>query len=72
MIVLAPDLAEDGYTKQLERVLKIIEDGGGTIVNDDRWGIRSLAYPIRKYDQGYYGSTIRGTTPSSSGRVLPI
>ena len=54
MIVLAPDLAEDGFNKQLERFRKIIEDGGGNIVNDDRWGIRSLAYPIRKYDQGYY------------------
>ncbi|MFC1559231.1 30S ribosomal protein S6, partial [Gemmatimonadota bacterium] len=30
------------------------EDGGGSVVNDDRWGIRSLAYPIKKYDQGFY------------------
>jgi len=54
MIVLAPDLAEDGFKKQLEAVRKIIESGGGTIVNDDRWGIRSLAYQIGKHDQGYY------------------
>lgn len=54
MVVLAPDLAEDGFNKYLERFKKIIENGGGSIVNDDRWGIRSLAYPIRKYDQGFY------------------
>ncbi|MFC1628032.1 30S ribosomal protein S6 [Gemmatimonadota bacterium] len=54
MIVLAPDQAEDGFNKQLERFKKIIEDGGGSVVNDDRWGIRSLAYPIKKYDQGFY------------------
>jgi len=54
MIVLAPDQAEDGFNKQLERFKKIIEDGGGSVVNDDRWGIRSLAYPIKKFDQGFY------------------
>jgi len=54
MIVLAPDQAEDGFNKHLERFKKIIEDGDGKIVNDDRWGIRSLAYPIKKYDQGFY------------------
>ncbi len=54
MIVLAPDQAEDGFNKHLERFKKIIEDGGGSIVNDDRWGIRSLSYPIKKYDQGFY------------------
>ncbi|MFC1545503.1 30S ribosomal protein S6 [Gemmatimonadota bacterium] len=54
MIVLAPDQAEDGFNKHLERFKKIIEDGGGNVVNDDRWGIRSLAYPIKKYDQGFY------------------
>ena len=54
MVVLAPDLAEDGFRKQLDRVTSIIENGGGNVVNDDRWGIRTLAYPIKKYDQGYY------------------
>jgi len=54
MIVLAPDLAEDGFNKQLEQVRGIIENGGGTVVNDDRWGIRSLAYQIGKHDQGFY------------------
>ncbi len=54
MVVLAPDLAEDGFNKHLEKFKKIIENGGGSIVNDDRWGIRSLAYPIKKYDQGFY------------------
>lgn len=54
MIVLDPSLPEDGHNKQLERVKKVIEGGGGTVVRDDRWGIRTLAYEIKKQTQGYY------------------
>ena len=54
-IVLDPALQDDGYNKQLERIKKFIEDKGGKIVEDDRWGLRTLAYEIKKQTQGYYG-----------------
>ncbi len=54
-LVLDPELQEDGYNKQLERIMKFIEDRGGSLVRDDRWGIRTLAYEIKKQTQGFYG-----------------
>lgn len=54
-LVLDPELQEDGYNKQLERIMKFIEDRGGSLVRDDRWGIRTLAYKIKKQTQGFYG-----------------
>jgi len=54
-LVLDPELQEDGYNKQLERIKKFIEDRGGNLVRDDRWGVRTLAYEIQKQTQGFYG-----------------
>jgi small subunit ribosomal protein S6 len=54
-IVLDPELQDDGYNKQLDRIKKFIEERGGKIVEDDRWGLRNLAYEIKKHSQGYYG-----------------
>ena len=54
MIVLDPAMAEEGLSKHLERVKKSLESGGGKVIRDERWGIRTLAYEIGKQTQGYY------------------
>lgn len=53
--VLDPTLQEEGYNKQLERIKKFIDDRGGRVLEDDRWGLRTLAYEIKKQTQGFYG-----------------
>ncbi len=53
--VLDPTLQEEGYNKQLERIKKFIDDRGGRVIEDDRWGLRTLAYEIKKQTQGFYG-----------------
>ncbi|MFO7768443.1 MAG: 30S ribosomal protein S6 [bacterium] len=53
-IILDPSLGDEGLSKQRDRWKKQIEEGGGKILNEDPWGVRSLAYPINKKDQGYY------------------
>ena len=35
----------------LDTVKKSLESGGGKIVRDDRWGMRTLAYEIKKQAQ---------------------
>jgi small subunit ribosomal protein S6 len=32
----------------------IITEGGGEIVNEDDWGLRKLAYPIKNKTTGFY------------------
>ena len=36
------------------RIVQLIEDHGGAIKRNERWGKRRLAYPIRKRTSGYY------------------
>jgi small subunit ribosomal protein S6 len=54
MFILDPaseDAEREAFT---ERVQTIITDGNGTVGKVDVWGMRKLAYPIRKKNEGYY------------------
>jgi small subunit ribosomal protein S6 len=53
-VVLDPTLGEDGIGRQLERIKSVIEGQGGSIVKEDRWGLRAMAYRIGRQTQGYY------------------
>ena len=56
IVVLKPDLDEETQAGVLERL------GGWLAQSDneelkpkvDYWGLRSLAYPIKNYNEGYY------------------
>ncbi len=41
------DAITDGFTK-------IINDNGGKIAKTESWGLRTLAYRIKKYKKGHY------------------
>ena len=36
------------------RIVQLIEDHGGSIKRNERWGKKRLAYPIRKRTSGFY------------------
>ena len=54
MVVLTPDLDDEGVTATTERVTSMVTSRGGEIVEVQPWGRRRLAYPIRKFRDGHY------------------
>lgn len=52
-ILYDPDLAVD-LEKATSRVEKIFTDNGAEIVESDNWGVRKLAYPIKKHESAVY------------------
>jgi small subunit ribosomal protein S6 len=54
LTVLHPDLGETGSKEAVQKLRGILEAGGGEIKKVDEWGIRELAYPIRKQRRGIY------------------
>ncbi len=54
MFVVQPDLDEEGLSGLVDRVQQVIVTNGGQIVHVEIIGRRNLAYPIRKYKEGYY------------------
>jgi small subunit ribosomal protein S6 len=54
IFIVRPNIAEDEIDAVISRTSSIIEGDGGTIINIDKWGLKKLAYLIKKESQGYY------------------
>lgn len=54
MVIIDADIGEAAIKKQLEKLRKQIEAFDGTIHYEEMWGLRNLAYSIKKRRQGYY------------------
>ncbi len=52
--IVRPTVEEQTLTAVKERVEKFIASGGGEITRRDDWGKRRLAYPILKFNEGFY------------------
>ena len=48
------DLSRQDITKLTESTGAIIAQGGGKVVKDEYWGLRTLAYKIQKSRRGHY------------------
>ena len=73
--ILRPNLGEDQFTEIIERTNAIITDDNGSIIEVDRWGIKKLAYEIKKETQGYYvyvNYAAHGTTVNEIERIFRI
>ena len=55
MMVVAPQVDEEGLTVTLGKVSDYVSQRGGVIVRQEQWGgVRRLAYPIKNYTEGKY------------------
>jgi small subunit ribosomal protein S6 len=52
--VARQDLSKQEVTKLTDQFTSIIENGGGKVVKNEYWGLRNLAYRIRKNRKGHY------------------
>ena len=54
IFILRPTLGEDQISTLIENTTNIIQAEKGQIIEADRWGIKKLAYPIKKETLGFY------------------
>ena len=52
--ILRPTMSEDEVTAVIENTNTVLGADGGQMISLDKWGIRTLAYEIKKEIQGYY------------------
>lgn len=48
------DVREEKREKIISEITDIIKENDGTIEKIDEWGIKTLAYPIKKQTTGFY------------------
>lgn len=54
MLILPAEADESVVGQAIERITRVVAEGGGTVQSVDRWGRKRLAYPIAKQQEGYY------------------
>ena len=54
IVIVDPDAGEDGRTSLFARIKEIIPQQEGVLITEDTWGIKKLAYEIKKKPRGFY------------------
>ncbi|NNK13213.1 MAG: 30S ribosomal protein S6 [Desulfofustis sp.] len=52
--ILRPSLSEEEITRITDNTTQLIQEDDGSVIFLNKWGMRKLAYPIKKESQGYY------------------
>jgi small subunit ribosomal protein S6 len=75
LLMLDPELAEDGQNEIIARVRELVESHNGTWQGHDPWGRRKLAYEIGRRSEAYYHLLLFDADPATLdeiSRVLKI
>jgi small subunit ribosomal protein S6 len=54
MFIVPPEADEAVVGGVLDRITKVVSQGGGEVGKVDRWGRRRLAYELARQTEGYY------------------
>ena len=54
LVIFTPVLSEEEYKRTAEAYKDIIKANGGEMVHEEQWGLRQLAYSIKKKTTGLY------------------
>ena len=52
--IIKPDLEATALATLVERISGFVAAEGGKVAKTNQWGVRHLAYPIRRYREGHY------------------
>ncbi|MBQ0111814.1 MAG: 30S ribosomal protein S6 [Bacteroidales bacterium] len=54
VFIMTPVLSDEQIKETVAKYQNLLKEGGATIVDENNWGMRKLAYPIQKKTSGYY------------------
>lgn len=54
VFIMTPVLSDQQMKETVEKFKGILTDAGAEIVNEEEWGLKSMAYTIQKKSTGFY------------------
>jgi small subunit ribosomal protein S6 len=54
VLIARPDVSTQQIEALMEDLGRVVEENGGKIVKNEYWGLRNLAYRVRKNRKGHY------------------
>jgi small subunit ribosomal protein S6 len=64
IFIAKPNLSPDDLKNLADKMRDIMVQGGGQSVKFDEWGVKRLAYAVKKHNQGFYFFTDYAGTPA--------
>jgi small subunit ribosomal protein S6 len=69
MFIFHPELSDDKVEQSLHAVEKIIKDNAQGDLKTENLGKKTLAYPIRKLNEGYYVNYLFEAHPAAIDKI---
>lgn len=54
VLVLNPEVTDDESNAVLDKVVGVVMELGGKLIEQHVWGLRPLAFPVKKFNEGNY------------------
>lgn len=54
LFIIKPDIKEEDVKSVLKVITDNVAKNGGSITKEEHWGKKQLAYPVKKFKEGYY------------------
>lgn len=54
VFILTPVLSEAQAKETVQKFKQLLKENGATLLHEESWGLRKLAYPIQKKSTGFY------------------
>ncbi len=54
VFIMTPVLSDQQMKETVEKFKGILTAAGAEIINEEEWGLKSMAYPIQKKSTGFY------------------
>lgn len=54
LLLFSPELAAENLKEIVDNLSGVVAKGDGKVLNVDDWGMKDLAYPVKKQMRGHY------------------
>ena len=54
VFIMTPVLSDQQMKETVEKFKGILTESGAEIINEEEWGLKTMAYPIQKKSTGFY------------------
>ena len=71
MVIFTPVLSDEEFKAEQKKYATLVKNGGGSVLAENAWGLKSLAYPIQKKTTGLYW-VMEYKAPSNLNEQLKI
>lgn len=69
IFIIKPDLSEEDIKTVFKSISDLITKSSGNVKKEENWGKRPLAYPVKKFKEGYYYKLEFTAPPESIGKL---